>query len=502
MDNFYKLVRSFGSKSNPGDLHSIAKLAASKFDDEEIALLQMTWQDLADRSNGRGVDKDTFLQYFPLNGLLGERLFVQFDTKKTGYIDFDEFIIGLSIVCRGSNDDKIHFVFNMYDISHDNTVSKQELTTLLNHIPKSVLYEQYAEGYESATSDIADNESASRRDDDLDEVDQYTNHYLVERAFDECDIDHTGRLTYEEFKMWVERNPAVMDYIDNILPYHGPKDTMPHLDKSEILPRQSSRMIRTQSNADGMSSMGGMAFRTQSNADMASMGGSMHNGMSSRMTSIKTRPASASNATNHNSVFEHQSPLNRAPSPSPSIPSRSSSDADMLSLRDSSASIDDTHFAAEAEVRELLQQALSLTKNDKLKRVLIETMDNMHTPTPVPTLEWGGPRIESYNKEGFLWKKGKALSMWNKRWYLISGNCVYYYLNKTDIRPKGVIFLSGSLIEKIKDGDLALKGYYGFELLHQDLCTGEHHKYVMLLHLPVHCKLMAFIQTRPAHIVL
>jgi hypothetical protein len=37
---------------------------------------------------------------------------------------------------RGSRDDKIHFVFNMYDVSHDNTVSKQELTTLLNHIPK------------------------------------------------------------------------------------------------------------------------------------------------------------------------------------------------------------------------------------------------------------------------------------------------------------------------------------------------------------------------------
>ena len=30
-------------------------------------------------------------------------------------------------------DDKIRFIFNMYDVSHDNTVSKQELSTLLNH---------------------------------------------------------------------------------------------------------------------------------------------------------------------------------------------------------------------------------------------------------------------------------------------------------------------------------------------------------------------------------
>lgn len=33
---------------------------------------------------------------------------------------------------RGTLDDKIHFIFNMYDVSHDKSVSKQELATLLN----------------------------------------------------------------------------------------------------------------------------------------------------------------------------------------------------------------------------------------------------------------------------------------------------------------------------------------------------------------------------------
>jgi hypothetical protein len=37
--------------------------------------------DLADRTNGKGIDHETFLQYFPLNGLLAERLFAQFDVK-------------------------------------------------------------------------------------------------------------------------------------------------------------------------------------------------------------------------------------------------------------------------------------------------------------------------------------------------------------------------------------------------------------------------------------
>ena len=117
--------------------------------------------------------------------------------------------------------------------------------------------------------------------------------------------------------------------------------------------------------------------------------------------------------------------------------------------------------------------------------------------------------------EDYLWKKGKAFHMWSRRYYLVSGNCMYYYSNKDDVRPKGVIFLTGtlqnerigkvktvvgcfvhflltylpllnyfasplflgSIVESLKDESSALKGYFGFELLHQDLCTGEHHRH-------------------------
>jgi hypothetical protein len=37
----------------------------------------------------------------------------------------------------------------------------------------------------------------------------------------------------------------------------------------------------------------------------------------------------------------------------------------------------------------------------------------------------------------------------------------------------GVIFLTGSIIERIKDEDMQIKGYFGFEIMHQDLCTGN-----------------------------
>ena len=49
--------------------------------------------------------------------------------------------------------------------------------------------------------------------------------------------------------------------------------------------------------------------------------------------------------------------------------------------------------------------------------------------------------------EDYLWKKGKAFHMWSRRYYLVSGNCMYYYSNKDDVRPKGVIFLTGTHVK-------------------------------------------------------
>ena len=36
---------------------------------------------------------------------------------------------GLATVCRGTTNDKIHFIFNMYDVSHDNTGELAEIKT-------------------------------------------------------------------------------------------------------------------------------------------------------------------------------------------------------------------------------------------------------------------------------------------------------------------------------------------------------------------------------------
>jgi Ca2+-binding EF-hand superfamily protein len=210
---------------------------------DELCILQKTWQDLADRTNGRGIDKETFLQYFPVTGLLGERFFVQFDQKSNGVIDFDEFITGLSVSCRGTVDEKIHFLFNMYDVGKTGSVSKIEMSTLLNHVPKYLLLESMSRGLSADfthvesefDSDIVSGHHTAGAD-ELDEVDQYTNHDFVEKAFEECDLNHEGRLSYEEFKMWVQRTPGTLEYLESILPFSGHKDHHTHHTRLETLP--------------------------------------------------------------------------------------------------------------------------------------------------------------------------------------------------------------------------------------------------------------------------
>ena len=59
------------------------------------------------------INKTTFLKFFPLPGLQGERLFAVFDFNKQDSINYDEFLCGLGVICRGSFDEKVEFLFTL-----------------------------------------------------------------------------------------------------------------------------------------------------------------------------------------------------------------------------------------------------------------------------------------------------------------------------------------------------------------------------------------------------
>ena len=76
------------------------------------------FNDLSDHSQTKGntIDKATFLKYFPLPGMMGERLFAVFDRDNSGNIDFTEFLTGMALIYHGTMAEKKRFLFEMYDL--------------------------------------------------------------------------------------------------------------------------------------------------------------------------------------------------------------------------------------------------------------------------------------------------------------------------------------------------------------------------------------------------
>jgi Ca2+-binding EF-hand superfamily protein len=109
------------------------KVVLSKFTRDEISILSQLFRDLSSRSQGLTVDKVTFLQFFPLPGLWGERLFDKFDKKNTSVIDFEEFMSGLRICTKGDEEEKIKFLFSLYDLRGNGHIDRTELLTMLHN---------------------------------------------------------------------------------------------------------------------------------------------------------------------------------------------------------------------------------------------------------------------------------------------------------------------------------------------------------------------------------
>lgn len=62
---------------------------------------------------------------------MAEQAFKLFDRDKSGFVDFREFCCGLSIICLSGTNEKIRFIFDLFDLDRDGYLNKTELRTLL-----------------------------------------------------------------------------------------------------------------------------------------------------------------------------------------------------------------------------------------------------------------------------------------------------------------------------------------------------------------------------------
>ena len=76
---------------------------------------------------------DRYSLMFPVGDArsYAEFVFNAYDRDEDGTIDFKEFMTTLTVAARGGLEDKLRWVFDMFDINHDGRVSRREARQIL-----------------------------------------------------------------------------------------------------------------------------------------------------------------------------------------------------------------------------------------------------------------------------------------------------------------------------------------------------------------------------------
>ncbi|KAF4097997.1 Kv channel-interacting protein 2 isoform X2 [Onychostoma macrolepis] len=114
-------------------------------------------------------------------------LFEAFDRHKNGAVTFEDFVVGLSIILRGTVTDRLSWAFSLYDLNKDGCITKEEM----NDIMKSI-YDMMGKYTHPCMKDSAPREH-------------------VESFFQKMDRNNDGIVTMEEFLESCQKDEAIME---------------------------------------------------------------------------------------------------------------------------------------------------------------------------------------------------------------------------------------------------------------------------------------------------
>uniref|UniRef100_A0A665V4P0 Kv channel interacting protein 2 n=1 Tax=Echeneis naucrates TaxID=173247 RepID=A0A665V4P0_ECHNA len=95
--------------------------------------LQVLYRGFKNECPSGAVNEETFKniysQFFPQgdSSMYAHFLFEAFDTQNNGAVNFEDFVISLSIILRGSVTDKLNWAFNLYDLNKDGCITREVL---------------------------------------------------------------------------------------------------------------------------------------------------------------------------------------------------------------------------------------------------------------------------------------------------------------------------------------------------------------------------------------
>ncbi|KAG7395543.1 hypothetical protein PHYBOEH_003632 [Phytophthora boehmeriae] len=401
--------------------------AAKRFGGEEIHLLRETFKGLAHGKDGGSVDKETFLKCFPMRGLLGERLFEVIDKDGSGSIGYNEFVHGLAILFRGSQKEKLKFIFAIYDLSDAGSISRHELLTMLHQFPESAL-----ELVKPTTEDTSPDMSAPSQV--MEEVEA-----LVDLAFlPPCPADK--RLTFEQFCHWCENTPGVTNLLMSVLPVEaiGANVNSSGNNTAAVTPAE---IPNAQAGANGVAAGDLGRMRTKRNS---------FSNLHVNRPAAKANSISSADTSSRKELEKTRQLLQEA---------KSACTIDSVATKIQAALVEvDRLLLLPPSVTAALPRCGSCPGSDK-SSTTSQSLDDIPGAVAVD---------DSISVSGDLWKRGSRLRQMIKRYYVLQGNFLYYYATQDDTAPRGVTFLSDCYIE-LAQNEVVEKGvhYYGIDIVQE-----------------------------------
>ena len=85
-------------------------------------------------NNLKGINKLIFSNYYSLPGIIGERLFHVFDSKRKDIIELGFFKYGMNTLFCDNYKNILRFIFDFYDFDGDGKISKEDIRTVLSYV--------------------------------------------------------------------------------------------------------------------------------------------------------------------------------------------------------------------------------------------------------------------------------------------------------------------------------------------------------------------------------
>ncbi|XP_013789730.1 NADPH oxidase 5-like [Limulus polyphemus] len=117
------------------------------------------------------------------NTFFSERMFKLYDTDNSGSVSLEEFLSGIKKFAQQGPEEKLKVVFDIYDIDGDGFLERAELYTVV----KACMQEN---GLSFTNDQIED---------------------LTGTLFEKADVDHSGSISFQEFRTQLERYPGLTE---------------------------------------------------------------------------------------------------------------------------------------------------------------------------------------------------------------------------------------------------------------------------------------------------